>query len=187
MADDIMLAVLEAQRDNMARIVTGLELPGTDGYGNNVALNGPAPDLVRLYDTPLRLIEGAALANWERLITLNPLLDQTAGRVVQRDDRTINYMMQVMVRLLPSEEAVDRVQVLSGDNSNIRTTNPLATKAHNLLHDMRLAFFDNLFLTTIACPSGLVSDQSYSISWEPGVDYPYSMFTFEVTAEVSGV
>lgn len=176
--DEPMYRILRAQAANIARIETDLILPGTDGQGNQIMLWGPRPDVIRLYDTPFRLFEDAALQNWERLVTLMPLLDEPIARITSRADRVFRYQVQFLVRLKDSEMTADRGQV---SIDGMRTTNVLAQKAHKLIYDWHHVFHDNLLLPDDDCAQGLVDDAGYIMSWEPGVEYPAALFTAEIT------
>lgn len=176
--DEPMYRVLKAQALNIARIDDQVVIPGTDGHGNQVQLHGPRPNVIRLYDTPLRLYEDAALMNWERIVTLMPLTDDTGSRLATRTDRTLRYQVQFLVRLLDSEIAADRVQA---SPKGLRD-NTLALKAHRLIYDWHHVFHDNMLLPDEDCEQGLVDDASYSLSWEPGVEYPGTLFSAEITA-----
>lgn len=176
--------ILDAQAANLARITTGLTLDGTNPAGGQVTLWGPRCDLIRLYDTPIRLINDKALENWERMVVLRPLTNDEAARVTSRNDRDVQYRIDVAVRLLESEIKQDRLNVLDVDRR--WTTNPLAIKAHKLLYDIHHIFHDNLLLTTDACPNGLVDHQSYAVRWVVDYDYPFSVFSLIATARRSG-
>lgn len=173
--------VLRAQAANIQRINEGLVLAGTDGQGSQIELWGPQPNVIRLYDTPMRFYEDAALNAWERIITLMPVFDRTGARFTGRADRQIVYQVQFLVRLTDREMARDReVSSIEG----IRPDNPLAEKAHRLVFDWHHVFHDNPFLAGLDedCPNGLVDDASYDMAWEPGVLYPTSLFTATITA-----
>lgn len=180
--EEPMFRILRAQQANIARIATDLEVDGTDAEGNQVSLWGPRPDVIRLYDTPLRMFEDSALEQWERLITLNPVLDSDAGRVVGRSDRDVRYQVQFMVRLTEIEIARDR----SATSVNGVRDSPLAVKAHKLVYDFHHVFFDNHHLITDDCAQGLVDDARYDMRWDPGMDWPYALFVADVAARRSG-
>jgi hypothetical protein len=177
-----MYLILQAQAENLARIQTGAVLAGTSGDGTQIELWGPEPNLIRLYDTPMNHIESAALENWERVITIMPLNSSPESRIIRRTDRSFRYRVNFLVRLTEREMIGDREQVLTG---NRRPSNVLAEKAHRLIHDFHHCFFDNHHLVTDDCPQGLVDDQDYNIVWEGGVEYPYALFTAEVTGSRS--
>jgi hypothetical protein len=172
-----MYRILKAQQANIARIATDLVLPGTTGQGTNIKLWGPAPDIVRLYDTPVRLIEAGALDNWERIVTLSPLEDSDApGRVIRRNDRNFRYQVTFLTRLTESEQATDHDYASSGGVKD----SLLAKKAHKFVYDWHHVFFDDLQLSDADCPI-LADDQMYRLLWDPGTEYPMALFVAEVT------
>ena len=173
--------ILRAQQANIARITTDIEVDGTTGR-ETVLLWGPAPNVVRLYDTPLRFYQDAAIEAWERIITLNPVFDEDAGRIIGRNDRTVSYQVQFLVRLTEAEMAADRGTSTAG----VLADAPLAEKAHKLIYDWHHVFHDDLHLETDDCPQGLVDDATYRMRWDPGVEWPFALFVAEVTASRSG-
>lgn len=174
--------ILLAQQANIARITEGLVLEGTSGDGREIELWGPAPNLIRLYDKPIRFIERPVLENWERIITLAPVNDNDAGRFASRDDRSVTYQVNFLVRLTDSEQREDREALTQTPTAPI-SVGLLAPKAHRLLYDWHHVFFDNHHLITSDCPQGLVDDASYGVEWEPTVEYPYSLFTAVVRCQ----
>lgn len=181
--EEPMFRILTAQAKNLARMGSGVIMPGTTGQGENITLWGPAPDVIRLYDRPLRFIEGNALDNWERIITLAPVVDSPAGRVTGRNDRNFRYQIHFFVRLLDSEQAADRSAVLTGNRD---ASNPLAVKAHRLIYDFHHTFFDNIHLTgDDLCPTGLVDDADYTMAWDAGTEYPNTLFVADVSGSRS--
>lgn len=181
--------ILKAQSLNLQRIATDLVLDGTDYKGDNIKLWGPRPDVIRLYDTPLRFVQDNLIANWERIITLTPLSDVEAARIVQRRDATVTYQIHVLVRLTDAEVNQDRLEVFA---DAVRTDSPLAIKAHKAVHDITRLLDDNMHLIGLdteeptCANSGLVDHASYAVEWQPGVEYPESLFTITVTAERAG-
>lgn len=186
--------ILKAQQANIARIVPGLVVDSTTGEGDPVTLWGPSPDVIRLYDRPLRFMEAAALSGWERIITIMPLGDSGVARALNRNDRIVKYQVQFLTRLTELEMANDRQAVMQGVGENVPVLSPLAEKAHKLVWDFHHIFFSNLNLrpwdpvsNTVQekCPQGLVDDADYDMSWDAGVDYPFCLFTAQVACQVS--
>lgn len=175
--------ILLAQQANLARIQTGVVLEGTTGEGEQIELWGPKPDIIRLHDAPLRFAQDTVLENWERIITLGPLRNAPDARIVSRSDRFIGYQIQLLTRLTEAEIVADRSQVVQ---AGTRPMNPLSEKLHKLVYDFHHVFFDHHHLPTEACPNGLVDDQDYTLSFEPGIEYPLALVVIEVTAKVSG-
>lgn len=180
--EEPIFLVLQAQRDNIARIATALELPGTTASGENVLLWGPQPNVIRLYDTPLRFVQDSKMGSWERIVTLYPVSEEEGARITSRVDKTIAYHIQFLIRLLESEVTTDREQVLA---DAVRTNNPLAQKVHRFLYDFHHVFRDDIQLETVACPQGLVDDSSYRLVWND-VEYPQVVITAEVSATFIG-
>lgn len=172
-----MYQILVAQQANIARIKADLILEGTTGNGDQILLNGPRPDLIRLHDQPLRFAQDSAIENWERLITLTPTHVRPAARITSRTDRDFGYQVQILVRLTDREQFSDREQLVQGGK---RQENPLSEKLHRLLQDFHHVFFDDQHLVTDECPQGLVDDADYSIAFEPGVEYPMALVTLDV-------
>jgi len=180
--EEPMYLILKAQQANIARIASDLVLPGTDGQGNNIKLWGPQPTVIRLYDTPTRFVNATAMENWERIITLSPIEDTVAARVFQRNDRTFQYVVQFLTRLLDSEIDADRAEAVT---DGVKASNPLAVKAHRLVYDWHHVFHDDLLLETAGCPQGLIDDAGYTLQWDPGVEYPYALFIATVVGQRS--
>lgn len=178
------LAIMEAQRDNIARIATGLILAGSTPLGEQIVLNGPRPNIIRLYDQADRYIQSSALANWERLVTILPEGVEPEDRVVNRIDELFRYQIQLLVRLTKAEEMADAASVYV---NGVKSANPLATKMHNLWSDVWNVFYENLTLATDACPGGLVADAKMSTAWDPEATYPYSLMVLFVECHISGV
>lgn len=181
--EEPLFRVLKAQQANLSRIKKDLLLPGTDWRGDNIRLWGPTPNVIRLYDTPLRFIEGDALSGWERILTLSPVGDRDRAAIVNRNDRTFTYHINCLVRLTPPEERTDRQQTLT---NAVRALNPLAEKAHKLLFDIEHLLYDDENLSDSA-ESCLVMHSTWRIIWEPNVMYPMNMFIVEVTSDWGGV
>lgn len=182
--DEPLLRILKAQQANIARIDTDVLMPGTTGEGENIRLWGPQPDIIRLYDTPLRMFHaGAFQKSWQRVITIGPLTDENIGRVVGRVDRSFRYAIQFLVRLTEKEQQDDRDAIIKPSYSQppgVEAENPLAEKAHRLVYDFAHVFWDRLNLPVSGCPQGLVDDATYRLTWEPGVEYPMALFVAEV-------
>jgi len=174
--------VLRAQQANIARIASGLVVSGTGGNGGAVTLWGATPNIVRLYDRPLRFAQDAAKEGWERIITLLPVVNDGADRIVGRNDRRAQYQVQMLVRLTQQEVTADRQQVVIG---GVVDDNPLAAKMHRLLYDFHHVFFDNHLLATDDCPNGLVDDAKYSLAWAADADYPMALVVATVLCEIS--
>jgi len=184
--EDPMYEILMAQAANVARIETGLVVDGTTGTGSQITLWGPTPNIVRLYDTPMRLIADNTLENWERIITLSPIADNEDGRVVQRNDRVLRYQVHFGVRLTQQEQEDDRVALFTANAAgNLRTESFLAKKAHRLIHDFAAVFADDLSLEASA-GCHLVDHSSFSLSWVTDIEYPMSVHVADVMAQVSG-
>lgn len=184
MALERFFDILEAQKQNIARIETDLVLNGTDSEGNQIKLYGPAPTLVRTFDDPLRFTQDDALENWERIITLVDNTDAQDDRIVRRNDRFLSYQIQCLVRLLPSEVQADRAAIVQ--NSVRQSTNPLGVKRAKLKHDIVAVLFDNMHLATPECPQGLVDDVAYRYeNVSPTTEYPQSMFVITVTCRAT--
>lgn len=181
--EEPMYQILKAQQANIARIETGLVVEGTTGTGEEVILWGPTPDLIRLYDTPTRLVQADAMDAWERIVTLAPLEDNSEARIVHRDDRVYRYIVQFLIRLTVPEQEADHAEMVKG---GVKPSNPLALKSHRLIYDWLHVFHDNLLLETADCPQGLVDTASYRLLWDPGIEYPSVMFAAEVTGSLSG-
>lgn len=178
---DPVFRVLNAQQRNIARIATDLILPGTDGQGNQIALHGPRPTLIRLYDQPLRLAQQAVLDNWERIITLMPLQNTGSDAIVSRNDRIIRYVVHALVRLTEKEIRDDHNRVAEG---GIMPESVLAGKMMRLAYDLHHVFYDDLDLAQQngGCP--MVTHASYECAWDQEVAYPQAMFAMAVTARV---
>lgn len=182
--EERMYLILKAQSENLATIATDLILPGTTPFGTQIKLWGPAPDLIRMYDTPLRFIQTGILEGWERLITLAPLTDNQRAAIVGRSDRDFRYQISVLVRLTEAEIESDRTNIVVG---NLRADTPLARKAHRLIYDFHHVFHNNLSLSgTSVSTECLVSHSEYNMVWDPGVTYPNALFTAEVSGIVAG-
>lgn len=176
-AEEPLYQIMRAQARNIQRIATGLLLNGTTAAGGPLVLHGPRPNVIRLYDKPMRMIEGGAKENWERIVTITPVADSSGARFAARNDRTFAYMVMFLLRLTEAEKAADHDDVLS---DGLVTVNRLARKCHRTIYDWHLIFHDALHLLTDDCPQGLVDDASYSLRWDVSVDYPQAMFVAEV-------
>lgn len=168
--------ILKAQQANIARIKAGLVLDGTDGAGNQIALWGPRPDLVRLWDHPLRFVETAKLKDWERIITLAPIRDSSGGRFAMREDRIIRYQIHFLVRLTEREQGADADSATIG----VETESILAQKVHRLKYDFHHVFWDRWSLIDEDCPQGLLDHTGYTMDWAPEQQYPFAMMTAAV-------
>lgn len=176
--EEPMYLILKAQAANIARIQTDLVLPGTTGTGDQVKLWGPTPELVRLYDTPVRFVQADVLENWERIVTLAPIADVPTERFAARTDRSFQYMIHFLIRLLDSEIDADTQEVVT---DGLKATNPLALKAHRFIFDFHHVFFDDQHLETVECTQGLVDDADYELRWDSNIEYPMALFTARVT------
>lgn len=180
--NDPLYQIMVAQGNNIARIAEGLILEGTDGQGTQRELWGPRPDIIRLYDSPLRMNEDAALDAWQRIVTINPVNARGIARIVNRNDRSFMYQVQFLVRLTEREISADRTA-----KQGLQLDAPLAVKAHKLLHDWHNVFFDDLHLETADCPQGLVDDAEYEVAWEPGaIQWPNVLFSVLVSGTRGG-
>lgn len=180
--EEPMYRILTAQQQNIGRITPGLVVDGTTSSGDQVKLWSKTPNLIRLYDTPARIVHANAISNWETIITLNPISDTEAGKMANRDDRVFTYSVQFLVRLTTSEQEEDARQAVSG---GIKAQNFLSVKAHRLVYDWHHIFHDDLHLMqSPGCT--LIDFASYNMQWDPGVEYPEALFIAQVTGERSG-
>lgn len=175
---DPLHRAMDAQATNLGRLGSGETLDGTDNEGQPKVLTCPAPNIIRLWDTPLRMLASAVHAGLERALTIHPAMDDELGRIVQRKDREYEYWIHGVVRLTRDEEQADAA---AGG-----TDNPLALKVDHLLHDVKLLVDDNNLLITDDCPSGLVSSAFYGVRYNPkDVQYPTAMFILVVRGELA--
>lgn len=175
-----LFQILQRQRENLERIDTGVVVSGSGG--ETVTLIGPPIDMVRLYDVPVRFLE-EQYATAERIVTLFPVSDVPTSRVVNRIDRLIRYQIQCYVVLTDAEQ--------ERDNREKGVNNPLATKASNLVHDVRWTFYDNDLLQPIVAgvpdssDVGLVDDAAMEVSYVSDIEYPGALFVMDVTCQWS--
>ena len=180
--EEPMYQILEAQQQNIARIEPDLVLPGTSASGDQVKLHSKKPNLIRLYDTPTRIVQASALEKWETIITLTPMELLEDGKITNRNDRIFKYLVIFLVQLTPAEQSADATQMVSG---GIKSENYLSIKAHRLAYDWHHIFHDDLHLMeSPGCT--LIDTAGYNLRWDPGVEYPMSMFVAEVTGQRSG-
>jgi hypothetical protein len=174
--------VMEAQQANIARIDSGVVLLGTDGNGDQIELFGPTPDLILMWDEPIRLIEDSVLQGWERIITIRPSTNNIVGANTARTDRVFLYTVFFLVRLNQQEISADRAKVVT---DGVRARNSLAQKVHKLKQDFHHVFYDNLNLITDDCPSGVVNHAQYNLRYSQDLSYPQALFMADISCEIN--
>lgn len=169
--------IMACQGGNIQRIEAGAAVDWKN-RGEDVVLVGPTPAIVRLSDTPIRIQDQNLYQDAERIVTIVPLIDRTAARFVERDDRAFEYMVVCGLQLSRAEQEQDKLEM--------GTDSLLARKIDAWLHDFRAVFNDNMELAYDGCPSGLTDDHSYSITYDPQIDWPRAIVQITCRALPNG-
>lgn len=185
-AEERMHRILLAQADNLGRIVSERFVEGGSGSPAMPSrqLYGPTPDLIRLYDEPLRLVESAQLTGWERVVTISPVSVDPDARFVNRVDRKVVYVVAALIALTEKEKLADAQQIVDRSKAK-RPDNPVSEKLARFLADFRSVFFENMLLSTADCPNGLVDNGDYSTRYHLDVPYPFAAATMTVRAQAA--
>lgn len=169
-----LLEVMRAQKENLNRIELGLELEGTTADGNPLVIQSRKPELIRLLDTPLALQQKRTRAEtaYERILTIAPVRSKLAGKISNRRDLSLSYLIHGLVTLSKAE--------MVGDEASSYEENPLSDKLMGLANDVEMLIFDDYHL------GGIVQEiVDVETSWN--IDYPVGGFAMVVNCFVSAI